>query len=423
MSSERKYCVYYHYNPKNGKYYIGITLRSPEERWGHKGYHYKSNEHFWRAIQREGWDNFEHVIVETGLSREMAVSLEKRLIIECDSYNNGYNNSHGGESIKGYEMAQSIKDKISASNSGEKAYWYGKKLPEYMVAKIAAQHINHPNCSRQVNQYGLDGEYIATFPSINEVSRQFGVGVAKVLRGETHVFHGCQWRYADDCDGQNSIEAYYKGDKKFKPVIQYNLDGSKVREIHNSRELETAGFGKHNAHINSVCRLTRLTHAGYIWRYLREKDIVGDKESYYDLTEVVATLQSDSTPSDKPLGQYDLQGNLICHYESVSKAASSIGAGGNNISMVCLGKKKSAYGYIWCYDIDIDTLPLKVEFANKKPQKRRIERYTLDNEYIDTFSGIKPAVKQLGFGVPSIIGACCNGMLHDAYGYIWKYAN
>lgn len=416
---KNNYSVYYHYNPKNGKYYIGITMQQPEKRWGSGGSHYKNNQHFYRAILRDGWDNFEHVVIETGLSREMAVSLEKRLIKECDSYKNGYNQSYGGESMEGYEMAQSIKDKISKSNSGENGVWYGKKLPEDVVRRIAEKHINHPNCSKAINQYDKDGNYIATFPSANEVTRNFGIGVAKALHGEIHIFHGYQWRFADDCNGQEPIEKFVKRSEKFKPVIQYDLNGKKIAEYHFASELKDNNYNSHN--ISNVCNLKRMTYQGYIWRYLREQDIVGDKESYYDLTEIISKIHSDATPSDKPVSQYDFEGNLINRYESVTKATKTLGFG-NNISMVCCGKKKSAYGFVWCYDEDIDSLPKKLEYANKPPKRQKISRYTLDGEYIDTFNGVKPAVKELGFGIPSVIDACCFGMIPDAFGYIWKYA-
>ena len=413
------YSVYYHYNPKNGKYYVGITMQEPERRWGYGGYHYKYNQHFWRAIQRDGWDNFEHVVIETGLSKEMAVSMEKILIKECDSYKHGYNQSYGGESMDGYEMAQEIKDKISEANKGEKSFWYGKKIPEDVVRRVAEKHINHPNCSKSVNQYDKEGNYITTFPSLNEVTRNFGVGVAKALHGEINTFHGFQWRFADDCNGKEPISKYIKHSKKFKPVIQYNLSGEKVTEYHSARELHDNGFNKNS--ISSVCNLKRMTYKGYIWRYLREQDIVGDKDSYYDLTGVISKINSDLTCSDKPLGQYDLQGHLINHFDSVVKAAKSVNGVSNNISLVCCGKKKSAYGFVWCYDENVDSLSKKLEFANKPLKKHKISRYTLDGEYLDTFNGAKPAVKELGFGIPSVIDACCFGMISDAFGYIWKY--
>lgn len=50
-----------HISPSN-KRYIGITSQKPEIRWANgKGYSY--NKHFYRAIQKYGWDNFEHRIL------------------------------------------------------------------------------------------------------------------------------------------------------------------------------------------------------------------------------------------------------------------------------------------------------------------------------------------------------------------------
>jgi hypothetical protein len=89
---------------------------------------------------------------------------------------------------------------------------------------------------------------------------------------------------------------------------------------------------------------------------------------------------------------------------------------------VCNNRKKTSYGSIWCFDEDVDSLPRKIEFANKPLRKCKISRYTLDDEYIDTFNGVKPAIKELGFGVPCVIDACCFGMIPNAFGYIWKYA-
>ena len=51
-----KYIVYKHIAPNN-KSYIGITKRHPEDRW-RNGNGYKNNIYFFRAIQKNGWDNF-----------------------------------------------------------------------------------------------------------------------------------------------------------------------------------------------------------------------------------------------------------------------------------------------------------------------------------------------------------------------------
>ena len=44
------YTVYQHKNKINGKVYIGITSRTPEDRWGANGCNYKSSPHFYLAF-------------------------------------------------------------------------------------------------------------------------------------------------------------------------------------------------------------------------------------------------------------------------------------------------------------------------------------------------------------------------------------
>lgn len=94
------YTVYIHINKYNGKKYIGMTGLKPTERWGKNGHGYKTSKHFWAAIQKYGWDNFEHVIYQTELTKGQAAGLEQQLILLYETQNpdKGYNFSGGGES-------------------------------------------------------------------------------------------------------------------------------------------------------------------------------------------------------------------------------------------------------------------------------------------------------------------------------------
>lgn len=107
----RKYFVYRHVAP-NGKMYVGITSKqNPRDRWGFNGSGYASNKHFWNAIQKYGWDNFEHIIVAHDLNVETACHLEEYLINKYDTMNNGYNQTSGG--VRPTEITDEIRDKIS----------------------------------------------------------------------------------------------------------------------------------------------------------------------------------------------------------------------------------------------------------------------------------------------------------------------
>ena len=80
-TENRKWCVYMHTNKINNKVYVGQTCQQPpEKRWGQNGYKYSNNEYFYRAIQKYGWDNFEHIIFAEDLTKKDADNMEILLI-------------------------------------------------------------------------------------------------------------------------------------------------------------------------------------------------------------------------------------------------------------------------------------------------------------------------------------------------------
>lgn len=112
---DNHYTVYVHISP-SGKRYYGLTSRDVKKRWLN-GKGYIRNEHFYRAIEKYGWDAFAHDIVATGLTKEEACALEERLIAEHHTQDPlfGYNISAGGEANL---HSQASKDKISKANKG-----------------------------------------------------------------------------------------------------------------------------------------------------------------------------------------------------------------------------------------------------------------------------------------------------------------
>lgn len=115
----KNYIVYKHTAP-NGKIYIGQTgQKNPKRRW-QNGEGYKPNAHFYNAIKKYGWDNFEHVIVADGLTKEEADWLEKFLIdyYETTDRAKGYNNTSGGDGS--FEMTDEVKRKMSEARKGIK---------------------------------------------------------------------------------------------------------------------------------------------------------------------------------------------------------------------------------------------------------------------------------------------------------------
>lgn len=95
------YIIYCHTNKLNGKRYIGQTKNSVQKRWGHNGYNYTRcpNSLLGKAILKYGWDNFEHEILFTNLTKEQANAKEIELIKLFNTTDRlyGYNLTAGGQ--------------------------------------------------------------------------------------------------------------------------------------------------------------------------------------------------------------------------------------------------------------------------------------------------------------------------------------
>ena len=88
---KRRYVVYMHVVP-NGKRYIGITKNNPTVRWNN-GLGYMSNDEFYNDILEYNWNNIEHYILFSGLTKKEALLKENELIQQYDTTNadKGYN--------------------------------------------------------------------------------------------------------------------------------------------------------------------------------------------------------------------------------------------------------------------------------------------------------------------------------------------
>lgn len=120
--------IYAHINKQNNKVYIGQTIQEPNIRFGNNGNNYKYNRNtlFYDAIQKYGWNNFEHKIIYTIESESkddllLALnSLEEQEILKYNSCNRecGYNIECGG---KNASKSDATKQKISNSLNGYKS--------------------------------------------------------------------------------------------------------------------------------------------------------------------------------------------------------------------------------------------------------------------------------------------------------------
>ena len=194
------YSVYVHKNKINQKIYIGVTKQAPEKRF-QNGYGYKySNPVFWEDIQKYGWKNFEHLILVSGISKEMASIIEQELIAKYESQNPsyGYNQQCGGFTPTRPEISELMKRRIGPLNPN-----YGKKAPE-KTRKALLRHAkecqfgaNNP-VAKAVQMFDRDGQYIRSFSCIVEAQRFLKIKhshIAECCRGKRKSSNGFVWKY------------------------------------------------------------------------------------------------------------------------------------------------------------------------------------------------------------------------------------
>lgn len=126
---EKTYILYWHINKINNKVYVGITCQKCINRWNN-GKGYKKQKLFNNAIQKYGWDNFEHKIMHENISKENACILERAYISFFKKRKLSYNASNGGETNDGWNQTEEVRKKLSESKKGEKNPMYGKNVSE-----------------------------------------------------------------------------------------------------------------------------------------------------------------------------------------------------------------------------------------------------------------------------------------------------
>lgn len=193
------YCVYCHTNKINGKKYIGITKQTPDKRWKNgNGY---SSQHFSRAIQKYGWNNFEHTILMINLTKNQACYYERFYIKKYETTlpEKGYNETLGGDGGGMYNKhhTQEARKKISEAR---KIIGFSETHKRHISeSKTGIKH----HLARPVYQYSKDGTFIKKWDYMNEAAKTLNLSrgaISNVCLGRAKTSGGFVWSYKDRSD-------------------------------------------------------------------------------------------------------------------------------------------------------------------------------------------------------------------------------
>lgn len=202
---QKQWKVYVHTNILNGKRYVGVTSKeNVNHRWSN-GNGYKENPHFYSAIQKYGWDGFEHTILFDGMSEKQAKEKERELIkfwhTQDPSY--GYNMTSGGDGTPDCHPSAETRHKLSIARRKENlseetlarrsAGLRGRKFSEEHKRKIGDGN------SKPIEMLDIDGRVIKQFRSAHDAEEETGIGhshISQCCNGKRHTTGGFRWRFA-----------------------------------------------------------------------------------------------------------------------------------------------------------------------------------------------------------------------------------
>lgn len=289
------YKVYKHINKINNKVYIGLTCQKPQERWKN-GSGYSECPKFWNAIQKYGWNNFEHIVLFDHLTREEAEEIEIELIAYHKSINDefGYNIQNGGnttgthsnetkrkiaESNRRRIISEETRQKMSdnhANFKGENSVWYGRHHTEQTKQKISLAKKGQL-AGEKNPMYGKRGKDSPNFGRKHTIEARKKMSIAnkgKIVSEETR-----------EKLRKNSWPAKNKGNIKFteehKRKIGDALRGEKsvwygtgkkvicleTNVIYNSAKWASKELSLDSSSITKVCRGKLKTTGGLHFKY------------------------------------------------------------------------------------------------------------------------------------------------------------
>lgn len=220
------------------------------------------------------------------------------------------------------------------------------KTRKQSVVKQEQKKLTFPSKWIPVLQFSTSGELIAKYKSVTEAANTTGYNKSNIsgcCKGRNKTYKGFLWKYENEYIGMET-----------KCIVQYDLNAI---EVNRYKTIDDA-LASSGVEIPKIYHaLTRNKHfgGGYLWAY------INDNVAPYRRNKPV-----NKKTTNKPVVQYDIDGNIINIYDSLTSAANIFNKTSSNIFNCCKNKTQTAYGYKWKYLKDVNELEITNSFLLQK---------------------------------------------------------
>ena len=291
------------------KNYIGQSININNRHQSYKCKSCQDQPILYNAIIKYGWDNFNVEILENLVnyseeSKQLLNLLEFLYIKYYKSLGECYNLSFGGDS-------------------------HGKHHPD-TIAKLKLSK----KCVK-VDKYDLNGNFIKTYPSINEIIREHNnisrLNIFSCLNEQQKTCHGFIFlRHNKKLDLQS------KQNSCLVKIKQYSKSGELI-QIWESVSKAGAELGLSKSGISDCLNQRKKSCGGFYWIKFNEEFNIANY------------LKNTGKTNNKKIIQLTLDNELVKEWNSVKEASESLKICRAAISQCLIGKTKSSNNYKWIY--------------------------------------------------------------------------
>ena len=255
--------------------------------------------------------------------------------------------------------------------------------------------------------YTLEGQLVRTYRSAKDASRCRNLHprtIDKCIRGDVLTVKGQQWKRYPVGNVPATIEPLkiIKPTTSNKPVAKLDKNDNIVEiypSIKNAALANNTDPHSLRDQVNGKYKYAGRTK----FRYLTDEEI---KKNHMKIVDKIKVRQ------------YSFSGKLIRVYDSMMKAAKSVGLHQSSIQQCVVGKCKSAGGYFWIKDDDYAEEKLTKLMSNKKFFYSTIIQLDKNGVKIAEYKSTSEAEKATGIKGKTIGQAIRRN--ETAGGYIWQ---
>ena len=178
-------------------------------------------------------------------------------------------------------------------------------------------------------------------------------------------------------------------------------------------------YGRENFERKIIDIAFNADELNYLERMYTKMFDVMNKREWYNIC--YGGRQGASEYHKKPLKLFDINGNLIQRYDSLSAATKDTGESRDVIRNSCNGKTvMTQQKHIWRWEEDDFNKYPTGRTKDKRSQK--IKCYSFNGDFIEMYDSFHEAERLTGV-LRAGIKLCCDGIHSTSGGYVWRYVD